>query len=162
NLWHQMLLQSGVKKLELPVLNLFLRCIRDCEMSQEDMQKVSSSPLLAANARGQSAQLAAKVMTEHQLTPSDATDKRAPAAVATIDKLPNLLTGANLEQIISIDYASLSRAANRFILFGGVQGFCQLMDSHGITPNLKTVTLFIDLMYARDSLAEVDRLLRRY
>lgn len=164
---HRML-QSG-SSIDLPVINLFLRCIRDCEISREDVLQISSSQFIATSCSNSNLQLiesGLKVTDPENPAPSQLELVTATPTYNLIERdaesLPNLLTGANLNQIISIDFASLSRPANRFLLFGGVQGFAQLMDSNGIKPNLKTLTMFVDLMHAKEALDQVRLLLERY
>lgn len=162
---HRML-QSG-SSIDLPVINLFLRCIRDCEISQEDVLQISSSQFIATSNSNRNLQLieSGLTVTDPEKVPSQLELMTATPSYNLIerdDSLPNLLTGANLNQIISIDFASLSRPANRFLLFGGVQGFVKLMDSNGIKPSLKTITMFVDLMHPKEALAQMRLLLERY
>ncbi|KAJ6220108.1 hypothetical protein RDWZM_005920 [Blomia tropicalis] len=61
-------------------------------------------------------------------------------------------------QFNGLQYNVLIKAYARL----GVQGFTQMMDTHLVRPNLKTITLFIDLMDLKNIVEESRNLLKRY
>ena len=182
-LLHQMLATSSNSssssptnsvQLDLPIINLFLRAIRDCDLSRDDLEAIQSSPLLIT-AGLQQQQQQQKLIEEEKssvrmISEGELLNVNKSPSSSSSNELqqnncqPNLLTGANLSSIVAIDHHSLSRPSNRFLLFGGLPGFTALMDAHHITPTLKTVTLFVDLLPRVDeaALEEIRALLRRY
>ncbi|KAH9397563.1 Pentatricopeptide repeat-containing protein 1, mitochondrial [Tyrophagus putrescentiae] len=157
-------------QLDLPIINLFLRAIRDCDLSREDLEAIQSSPLLLTAGLQQQQKMISEEKFSVMISEGELLNVNKSLSSSSSNELqqnnyqPNLLTGANLNSIVAIDHQSLSRPSNRFLLFGGLPGFTALMDAHHITPSLKTVTLFVDLLPRVDeaALEEIRALLRRY
>ncbi len=157
-------------QLDLPIINLFLRAIRDCDLSREDLEAIQSSPLLLTAGLQQQQKMISEEKFSVMISEGELLNVNKSPSSSSSNELqqnncqPNLLTGANLNAIVAIDHQSLSRPSNRFLLFGGLPGFTALMDAHHITPTLKTVTLFVDLLPRVDeaALEEIRALLRRY
>lgn len=147
DVWNRIL--ESNQQLQVHVFNLFLRCIRDCRIeSEKSLLKLCKQgvknrrmldsrkkiPLLERKKSGPESEISTEVSLSEKL------------------KLPNLLTGENLDQIVSIDFNSLAYSRNRFLLFGGAENFLQLMQSYQVKPNMKTITLIVELLQAEECL----------
>jgi pentatricopeptide repeat domain-containing protein 1 len=65
-----------------------------------------------------------------------------------IVRTPNLLeANASKEgQVIDINFESLSLPSNRFLLFGGMEGYFKMMSQYNVKPNINTLTLMLELI----------------
>ncbi|XP_075679825.1 pentatricopeptide repeat-containing protein 1, mitochondrial [Dermatophagoides pteronyssinus] len=114
--------------LNVAPFNLFLRSIRDCRFESET--KVKQLVDNSANTKSLVPQSTNKLPMKQSEIPNN---------------LPNLLIN-NQSDIVSIDFQSLDSVTNRFLLFGGIDGFLQLMQHYRVEPNLKTFTLMAELL----------------
>lgn len=144
----KMILKSNLK-LNADIFNLFLRCVRDCEI--EDEQK-----LLEIFNKVQINKIKRKSNEEkHSLM------ERKQILEETLPNLLNEVT-SNQNEILAIDFKSLSSPINRFVLFGGIKGFFKMMDLYQIKPDLKTLTIIIDLLPQDNCLEEIMALIDHY
>ncbi|OTF77209.1 40S ribosomal protein S6-like protein, partial [Euroglyphus maynei] len=127
NLMRKILVQKNIA-LNVAPFNLFLRSIRDCRFESEALV----------------AQLVDHLNRPGLVPQTSANKLPAPQSIS-IDNLPNLLINDN-SAIVSIDFQSLESATNRFLLFGGIDGFLRLMNYRKVEPNLKTFTLMAELL----------------
>ncbi|KAI2808710.1 Pentatricopeptide repeat-containing protein 1, mitochondrial [Blomia tropicalis] len=146
----------SVSRLDVHLVNLFLRCVRECQITPKHLLQLCSGQ----SSNKETEKTKSDNIVESSLPRVQETGNQVILPIATSP--PNILTGDNINQIVSIDHSSLIYAENRFLLFGGVQGFTQMMDTHLVRPNLKTITLFIDLMDLKNIVEESRNLLKRY
>ncbi|XP_046912601.2 pentatricopeptide repeat-containing protein 1, mitochondrial [Dermatophagoides farinae] len=126
------ILNQKTMTLNVAPFNLFLRSIRDCRFESE----------------ARVAQLVDNYSNNKEGLVHSTSKTTLPMKQSIHNDLPNLLmiNDNSNSAIVSIDFKSLESATNRFLLFGGIDGFLQLMNHHKVQPNLKTFTLMAELL----------------
>ncbi|XP_054159438.1 pentatricopeptide repeat-containing protein 1, mitochondrial-like [Oppia nitens] len=153
--------------LTIYTFNLLLRAVRDCGIGSEENLKLlierSSRPIQEPNVDNRNKKMS-KLKNKYKY--KDKTDKRfdnisnnelskaSPYDTSLIVRPPNLLMQNSLNEsnIISIEYNSLTKASNRFMLLGGVEGFIRMMIDSDVIPTINTMTLMTELIdFANES-----------
>ncbi|KPM12037.1 40S ribosomal protein S6-like protein [Sarcoptes scabiei] len=144
-------LENGIP-VNVSFFNLFLRCVRDCSLQDgktflEMIEKSPKNTIRKTDGHVTNSKL--KFIDDNKLI--------------TIEKAsPNLLLQTKIEKNLMIDFNQLTKAENRLLLFGGVNGFLSLMDSKRISPNLKTLTLLVEIMETKNCLEKTSQILKHY
>ena len=143
------ILQSQ-QQLNTSTFNLFLRCIRDCHIANDSLlKKLCQNSVRKISNKG--------LLTEPNQSKT-ANENEQRISTSNNQSLPNLLNGENLNQVIGVDFSSLTAAKNRFMLFGGPDNFLKLMKSKNVNPDLKTLSLIVRLIDPKECFQTTMRL----